>query len=51
MLFATMLGIVVIPIYYVIVQRVSERKMPFRDDEPPPRERGATAGEQGDGGT
>jgi HAE1 family hydrophobic/amphiphilic exporter-1/multidrug efflux pump len=34
MLFATMLGIVVIPIYYVMVQRVSERKMPFRDDEP-----------------
>jgi len=33
MLFATMLGIVVIPIFYVIVQRVSERKMPFRDDE------------------
>jgi hypothetical protein len=55
MLFATMLGIVVIPIYYVIVQRVSERKMPFRDDELPPRERGkapaATAGEQGSGGS
>jgi len=33
MLFATLLGIVVIPVFYVIVQRVSERKMPFRDDE------------------
>jgi HAE1 family hydrophobic/amphiphilic exporter-1/multidrug efflux pump len=55
MLFATMLGIVVIPIYYVIVQRVSERKMPFRDDEPPSRApgdaSGATSGEQGSGGS
>ena len=33
MLFATMIGIVVIPVFYVIVQRVSERRMPFRDDE------------------
>ena len=32
MLFATVIGIVVIPIFYVIVQRVSERKMPFRNE-------------------
>src|SRR5207248_4402481 len=33
MLFATLLGIVVILVFYVIVQRVSEGKMPFLDDE------------------
>ena len=53
MLFATILGIVVIPIFYVIVQRVSERKMPFRDDEAaePARDAAAptTAGERGSG--
>jgi HAE1 family hydrophobic/amphiphilic exporter-1/multidrug efflux pump len=36
MLFATMIGIFVIPVFYVIIQRISERKMPFRADEPPP---------------
>jgi hypothetical protein len=30
MLFATMLGIFVIPVFYVVLQRISERKMPFR---------------------
>lgn len=33
MLFATLLGIFVIPIYYVIVQRARERNNPFRDGE------------------
>jgi HAE1 family hydrophobic/amphiphilic exporter-1/multidrug efflux pump len=33
MLIATMIGILVIPVFYVTVQRVSERKNPFRDDE------------------
>jgi hydrophobe/amphiphile efflux-1 (HAE1) family protein len=30
MLFATMIGIFVIPVFYVIIQRISERKWPFR---------------------
>jgi HAE1 family hydrophobic/amphiphilic exporter-1/multidrug efflux pump len=30
MLFATMIGILVIPVFYVILQRISERKHPFR---------------------
>jgi len=33
MLFATMIGIFVIPIFYVVIQRISERKMPFRHEE------------------
>jgi HAE1 family hydrophobic/amphiphilic exporter-1/multidrug efflux pump len=33
MLIATMIGILVIPVFYVIVQRLSERKNPFRYDE------------------
>jgi len=52
MLFATILGIVVIPIFYVIVQRVSERKMPFRDDESASKRDAAAsvpAGERGGG--
>ncbi|WP_019142922.1 efflux RND transporter permease subunit [Noviherbaspirillum massiliense] len=37
MLFATAIGIFVIPVFYVILQRISERKMPFRhEDERPP---------------
>jgi hydrophobe/amphiphile efflux-1 (HAE1) family protein len=32
MLFATMLGIFVIPVFYVVLQRISERKMPFRHE-------------------
>jgi hydrophobe/amphiphile efflux-1 (HAE1) family protein len=40
MLFATLIGIFVIPVFYVILQRISERKMPFRHEEeggrPPP---------------
>jgi hydrophobe/amphiphile efflux-1 (HAE1) family protein len=35
MLFATMIGIFVIPVFYVMVQRISERKMPFRSDPLP----------------
>ncbi len=33
MLAATMIGIFVIPVFYVVVQRLSERKRPFRNDE------------------
>ncbi|HEY4139222.1 MAG TPA: efflux RND transporter permease subunit, partial [Casimicrobiaceae bacterium] len=43
MLFATILGIVVIPIFYVIVQRVSERKMPFRNEDAVTPARGVAA--------
>ncbi|HUO43299.1 MAG TPA: multidrug efflux RND transporter permease subunit [Burkholderiales bacterium] len=32
MLFATMIGIFVIPVFYVVIQRISERKHPFRDE-------------------
>ena len=52
MLFATVLGIAVIPIFYVIVQRMSERKMPFRDDESASKRDAAAsvpAGERGGG--
>jgi multidrug efflux pump subunit AcrB len=54
MLFATMLGIFVIPVFYVIVQRISEGKHPFRTGEdrvpaagPPPGEVPPAAPEQG----
>jgi len=33
MLFATMFGILVIPVFYVMIQRISERKGPFAHDE------------------
>ena len=33
MLFATMLGIFVIPVFYVVLQRISERKSPFRQSQ------------------
>jgi len=33
MLAATMIGIFVIPVFYVVIQRLSERKRPFRNDE------------------
>jgi HAE1 family hydrophobic/amphiphilic exporter-1/multidrug efflux pump len=33
MLFATMIGIFVIPVFYVVIQRISERKNPFRAEE------------------
>ena len=41
MLLATMIGIFVIPVFYVVIQRVSERQWPFRGDAdanavPPP---------------
>ncbi len=36
MLFATMLGIFVIPVFYVVLQRISEGKRPFRQDETAP---------------
>ncbi|HTP63689.1 MAG TPA: multidrug efflux RND transporter permease subunit [Burkholderiales bacterium] len=32
MLFATVIGIFVIPVFYVVIQRISERKAPFRHD-------------------
>jgi hypothetical protein len=55
MLFATMIGIFVIPVFYVIIQRISERKAPFRS-EPAPREGSTKAGpapvaEAGGGGS
>ena len=34
MLVATMIGIFVIPVFYVVIQRMSERKRPFKYDEP-----------------
>ena len=34
MLVATMIGIFVIPVFYVVIQRISERKRPFKYDEP-----------------
>ncbi len=34
MLFATMIGIFVIPVFYVVIQRLSERKRPFKNNEP-----------------
>jgi HAE1 family hydrophobic/amphiphilic exporter-1/multidrug efflux pump len=34
MLFATMVGIFVIPVFYVIIQRISERKNPFGRESP-----------------
>ena len=45
MLFATVIGIFVIPVFYVVLQRISERKNPFREERhaeeaPPPEVRG-----------
>ena len=37
MLFATMLGIFVIPVFYVVIQRISERRGPYSQDEPTSR--------------
>jgi len=36
MLFATMIGIFVIPVFYVVIQLISERKRPFRQEPPSP---------------
>jgi HAE1 family hydrophobic/amphiphilic exporter-1/multidrug efflux pump len=36
MLSATMLGIFVIPVFYVVIQRISERRWPFAQDQAPP---------------
>jgi HAE1 family hydrophobic/amphiphilic exporter-1/multidrug efflux pump len=36
MLFATMIGIFVIPVFYVVIQRISERRSPFSRDPAPP---------------
>ncbi len=33
MLVATMVGILVIPVFYVVIQRISERRRPFKYDE------------------
>jgi HAE1 family hydrophobic/amphiphilic exporter-1/multidrug efflux pump len=41
MLFATLLGIFVIPVFYVVIQRISERKRPFRHEEEPAAAGGA----------
>jgi hydrophobe/amphiphile efflux-1 (HAE1) family protein len=40
MLTATVIGIFVIPVFYVIIQRISERKAPFRDDKGEAKEGG-----------
>jgi HAE1 family hydrophobic/amphiphilic exporter-1/multidrug efflux pump len=37
MLSATMLGIFVIPVFYVVIQRISERRWPFAQDQVPSR--------------
>ena len=37
MLFATMIGIFVIPVFYVAIQRISERRGPFSRDDPASR--------------
>ncbi|RZI44030.1 multidrug efflux RND transporter permease subunit [Herbaspirillum sp. HC18] len=44
MLFATMLGIFVIPVFYVVLQRISERKMPFRQEKETLPVKGTEAG-------
>ena len=33
MLFATLVGVFFIPVFYVMLQRVSERQWPFRREE------------------
>jgi hydrophobe/amphiphile efflux-1 (HAE1) family protein len=44
MLFATMIGIFLIPVFYVVMQRISEKHLPFRpEDRAPKRSRAATA--------
>ena len=37
MLLATLIGIFVIPVFYVAIQRISERRWPFSRDEPSSR--------------
>ena len=36
MLIATALGVLMIPVFYVVVQRISERKHPFKGDAKTP---------------
>jgi len=44
MLFATMIGIFLIPVFYVVMQRISEKHLPFRpEDRTPKRKRAAKA--------
>jgi HAE1 family hydrophobic/amphiphilic exporter-1/multidrug efflux pump len=52
MLVATMMGIFVIPIYYVIIQRLRERKNPFRSEGEPATRAAlpATGAAEGEGG-
>ena len=45
MLFATLIGIFVIPVFYVVLQRISERKWPFRNEEGKESEDKPSAGE------
>jgi len=33
MLAATLIGIFVIPVFYVVIQRISERRRPFRNED------------------
>ncbi|MBI5696754.1 MAG: multidrug efflux RND transporter permease subunit [Nitrospirae bacterium] len=46
MLFATMIGIFIIPVYYVVIESLSERKNPFRKENSTPREQ--APGEMGE---
>jgi HAE1 family hydrophobic/amphiphilic exporter-1/multidrug efflux pump len=50
MLFATMIGIFLIPVFYVVMQRISEGHLPFRpEDKASKRPRAAQASVPGDG--
>ncbi len=42
MLAATMIGIFVIPVFYVVIQRISERRWPFSRDDSSSRPQGGT---------
>jgi len=47
MLVATLVGVFFIPVFYVMLQRVSERQWPFRHSDDIPSAGGAGAGEGG----
>ncbi len=42
MLCATLIGIFLIPVFYVVMQRISERHAPFRPEDAAARKGGAT---------
>ncbi|HEX9861475.1 MAG TPA: efflux RND transporter permease subunit, partial [Nitrospirota bacterium] len=45
MLFATMIGIFIIPVYYVVIESLTERKNPFRKENSTPKEQAPGEGE------